>query len=477
MLENIKSNNIFKVVISHLKDIIKFKLVKYNKSLQNKLKIDLIEYRRFSKKYIIYEDKGKGKGKEFNGINDILIYEGEFLNGERNGMGKIFNSNGKLKFEGEFRHGKAHGAGNEYNSEGELKYIGYYLYGKKNGKGREYYNYKFNKIKFEGEYLNDKRWTGKGYDKINQKIIFELKDGKGYVKEDEDDLLILYEGEYLNGERHGKGKEYSLNVLVFEGEYLNGKRWTGKAYDRVNNELIYELKNGKGLIKRMDYDTNYYITQINVECINGELNGIFCQYLMKEENENFSFEMISKKNNDLKNSWKLVKDKLIFKGEYKNGKLNGKAKEYYINGKLKAEMEFLDGEKIKEKLYDNDNNIRFEGEYLYGCKLKGKDYIFGILEYEGEYLLNRKWNGKGYDKNGNVIYELINGNGKVKEYDDYGYLIFKGEYLNGMRNGKGKEYKDGKIIFEGEYKDGKLIFEGEYKNGRRKEKSYFCFIY
>ena len=455
-----KSKNIFKIIISHLKDIIKLKLAKYNKLFQNTLNINLVDYRRFSKKYIIYEEKGKGK--EFNAINDILIYEGEFLNGERNGKGKIFYQNGNIKYVGEFLHGKAHGVGKEYNSKGELKYIGYYLYGKKNGKGREYYNYKFNKIKFEGEYLNDKRWTGKGYDKINQKIIFELKDGKGYVKEDEDDLLILYEGEYLNGERHGKGKEYSFNVLVFEGEYLNGKRWTGKAYDRISNELIYELKEGKGFINQIDYDIGIIITKFEAEYNNGELNGIGMIYSTKNLNAKLSLGM----NEDIKEKLKLEKYKLIFKGEYKNGKLNGKAKEYYINGKLKAEIEYLNGEKIKEKLYDNDNNIKFEGEYLYGSKLKGKEYINGILEYEGEYLLDKKWNGKGYDKNGNIIYELINGNGKVKEYDNYGHLIFEGEYLNGKRNGKGKEYKDGKIEFE-----------GEYENGRRKENNYFCFIY
>ena len=42
-------------------------------------------------------------------------------------------------------------------------------------------------------------------------------------------------------------------------------------------------------------------------------------------------------------------------------------------------------------------------------------------------------------------------NGKCKDYW-YGKLIFEGEYLNGERNGKGKEYdKYGRIIFEGEY--------------------------
>ena len=45
-------------------------------------------------------------------------------------------------------------------------------------------------------------------------------------------------------------------------------------------------------------------------------------------------------------------------------------------------------------------------------------------------MYNKKWNGIGYDKNDNIIYELKNGNGKVKEYL-YNYLIFEGEYLNG----------------------------------------------
>ena len=47
-------------------------------------------------------------------------------------------------------------------------------------------------------------------------------------------------------------------------------------------------------------------------------------------------------------------------------------------------------------------------------KLKGKQYVNGKLEFEGEYLFDKKWNGKGYDVHGNIIYELINGNGKCK---------------------------------------------------------------
>ena len=92
------------------------------------------------------------------------------------------------------------------------------------------------------------------------------------------------------------------------------------------------------------------------------------------------------------------------------------------------------------------------------------------MEYEGEFRYNRKWNGKGYDTSGNIIYELINGNGKVKEYWHNDLLKFEGEYLNGLRNGKGKEYNDwnGDLKFEGEYLNGKKHGKGKEYNWKGK---------
>ena len=80
----------------------------------------------------------------------------------------------------------------------------------KNGFINEYdHNHK---LLFEGDYLNDKR-NGKGKEYYNDKLEFE--------------------GEYLNGERNGKGKEYNDSKLIFEGEYLSGKKWNGKGYDMI----------------------------------------------------------------------------------------------------------------------------------------------------------------------------------------------------------------------------------------------------
>jgi len=271
----------------------------------------------------------------------------------------------------------------------------------------------------------------------------------------------------LNGERNGKGKEYnSINGrLIFEGEYFKGKRWTGKEYDDKGN-IICELYKGKGLVKDFSISSIKY----KGEYFNGKRHGKGKEYEINQ---------------------------LIYEGEYSNGKRNGKGKEYNsINGKLLFEGEFC------------NNHIR-----------KGKEFIEGILAFVGEFIHERRWNGKGYDNNGNIIYELKNGQGLVKgfpisgitfeseiyngrrigkgkEYDENGQLIFEGEYLNKKRwNGKryGRNYVNDEylgnkliLIIEGEYIEGKvngkgeeyngngqLIFEGEYLNGERwKGKGY-----
>ena len=51
------------------------------------------------------------------------------------------------------------------------------------------------------------------------------------------------------------------------------------------------------------------------------------------------------------------------------------------------------------------------------------------IEFEGEFRYNKKWNGKGYDENGKITYELINGNDKSKIFNFDEELIYEGEYL------------------------------------------------
>ena len=163
-------------------------------------------------------------------------------------------------------------------------------------------------------------------------------------------------------------------------------------------------------------------------------------------------------------------NKLIFEGEYINKKRSGYGKEYDKFGYIKYEGKFLNGKRNGAgKEYYNDDVI-FEGEFLEGKKNgKGVEYYDNYqIKYEGEYKNGKKWDGIGYSDSGKEMYILKNGSGYVKEYNDFGTLIFEGEYLNSKENGKGKEYnsKHGKLEFDGEYKNGKKWKKMVWKNNK-----------
>ena len=63
-------------------------------------------------------------------------------------------------------------------------------------------------------------------------------------KEYNKDKVLIYEGEFKNGERNGQGKEFFLNGnLLFNGNYLNGKEM-----DKVKNFILMVIYYMKGII-------------------------------------------------------------------------------------------------------------------------------------------------------------------------------------------------------------------------------------
>ena len=502
-------------------------------------------------------------GKKYE--NDILKFEGEYLNGKRNGKGKEYDINGKLTYEGDFLmgkqgysykkdydyltleyegeilEGKRHGKGKEYYFGGRIIFEGEYLNGERwNGKmkeyeheietEKEYVNGKIvkndeygsreklknkdinslkekeevkvikeffeesDKIRFEGEYLNNEKWNGIMHNK-DDNINIEIKNGNWslndsalkfkylgedkYIIQDKNGKtkeyyngLLSYEGEYLNDKRNGKGKEYDYKrKILFEGEYINGERWNGKIKELIkynSNEMEFEGEyiNGEKIGKVKKYYTNYSGRNLEYEggFKNDKKNGYGKEYYEEYQEE----------------------EKLIYEGEFLDDKRNGKGKEYY-KGQLRFEGEYLNGKRWngKYRLINSWGQPEFEGELINGEK-KGKEYLLGNLIYEGEYLnlkkngkgkeyykngkikfegeyiLDNKWTGNMYDPDGNFTFKMIDGEGNGKEYDNDGKLRYDGEYLNGIKNGKGREFKYNKLIFEGEYLNGE-------RNGKGKE--------
>ena len=88
---------------------------------------------------------------------------------------------------------------------------------------------------------------------------------------------------------------------------------------------------------------------------------------------------------------------LIYKGEYKNGKWNGKGKEYNEQGEKIFEGEYLNGKKFKGILseYSDNGYLKFEGEYSNENKNgEGKEYEYfdynKLIEIERKYVVFNK---------------------------------------------------------------------------------------
>ena len=331
------------------------------------------------------------------------------------------------KISGKILIGDINGEGKEYKLNTDIIiFSGKYLKGKRQGKGEEYYSN--GNLKFEGEYSKGKIIKGIGYNQIGN-IILEINN-------------------------NGKGKEYYSNGLIqFEGEYINGKRWNGKGY---NNKgiLEYEIKNGKGLIKEYDY---YGKLIYDGEYINGKRYGKGIEYEKRNNNE----EPLNEENKGIQKKFSYNHGLKRFEGDFKNGEKNGNIKIFnYLTNKLIFEGEYINNEKNGfGKEYNNYGDLIFTGEYKNSIRNgKGKEYFNnGKISFNGEYLNGKKYNGNGYDINGELKYEIREGEGNVIEYDYDGKKIFEGEYKNGERNGHGKEFIDNEI----------LSYEGEYENGKR----------
>ena len=250
----------------------------------------------------------------------------------------------------------------------------------------------------------------------NKYIIYE---GKGIGKEYDLEGKLLFKGQYYNGERNGNGEEYYYSDIEYKGEFKDGKRNGYGKENRTYYTFEGEFKNGKywnGIYKERDYDFDEerYFTILEAEYKDGKIWNASGYINIKNGSGYVTIFNKSKKK--------------LFEGIYLNGEKNGKEYEY---GEIECEKQYLNG-KLNGLFKMNNLCSGVENEYL--------------NDYE---------NGKGYDENGCLIYELIHGNGKVKEYRYDGTLRFEGEYKNGRKNGIGKLYDlEGNLRYEGEFIEG-----------------------
>jgi hypothetical protein len=141
-------------------------------------------------------------------------YEGEVLNGVREGHGIYYYHNGD-KYEGWWQNNKKHGMGTLYYKDGNL-YIGQWRNSEKEGIGTLYFR---NGEKYYGEFKSGKK-NGKGYlvaadgNKFIGHFKDNKKDGKG---------VIYYKKNKIAREEWNDGVLISSNLLATTSENKNSE--------------------------------------------------------------------------------------------------------------------------------------------------------------------------------------------------------------------------------------------------------------
>lgn len=427
--------------------------------------------------------------------DDTSIYQGEILDGKKNGYGKLwskeFSYYGNFKnnkFEGEglleynnnelfknykgyFKEGRKDGFGKEIYINGEF-FIGYFKNNLKNGKGKLFN--KYNSIKLESEWINDlaqeRKYIIEYYDNGNKKFEGECnglnKDGIGKEYNYKEELI--YEGNYINNERVN-GKIYLNGFVIFNGIFINNEPNKGKFYHENGVKLVEcdVLTINNFLMNNEDIYTDRYLIGDNI--------------ILFHDDGSLKFEGNLLKNRNIFNS--RVKTDSIFI-ENKEYKIKYGTGAYYEKGKLfpKFEFQFYENEKKKMiKEYNSQNILIVECNYDINGKLvkEVEFYHTGDLKLENSYtegtlhLQYFYWQGNKIRYKACYLEDFVN----LLEYNNREEKIYEGRANSSFKYfGLGKLYRNNQLIYNGNfnnskfqgsgilYENGLKVYEGEFEN-------------
>lgn len=370
------------------------------------------------------DEKWNGKGFLYYYSNNEptgKTYEGELAEGKRNGQGVCHYENGAV-YEGQWKDGLRHGQGTYiYSDEGEhkRKYVGQWVEDRMEGRGvftfadqgtydgefvdckfhgyglRKYasgnsydgyweqdkqcgqgvYTYQDGKT-WTGIFKNGEKWTGKGflYYYVNGKLngetyegellegkrhgwgVFHYKDG------------AVYEGQWKDGQRHGKGTYISASRLKYVGQWEDGKQ---------NGQGVFTYQNG-----------SVYEGQV--------VNGLCEGYGRRQYANGCSYEGQWKKDSQNGQGTYTYEDGMSWTGLFVDNKMwtgNG-FWYYYTDGKRNGKTydgEVVDGVPHGFGRYTFADGSFYEGEFVNGKRHgEGVYESFGLADDEGPTLRYQK---------------------------------------------------------------------------------------
>jgi hypothetical protein len=164
----------------------------------------------------------------------------------------------------------------------------------------------------------------------------------------------------------------------------------------------------------------------------------------------------------------------FYEGDWKDGRMEGKGKEFFPNGNS------FDGDFINNR-FDGKGKFRWSGSgpqagriYIGDFKAgkrdgKGKEILANGDIYQGDFK-DDYWNGKGvytYSKRGSNGGRSYCGYWKGGKREGKGKEIFcngdryEGDFINDKYEGKGK------LIWSGNRREGKNVYRGGFKKGMK----------
>jgi len=388
--------------------------------------------------------------KRYNYPNGNISSEGIIKDGKPDGYWKSFYESGKLKSEGNRKNFELDSCWKFYNEDGKLVLEVNYRKGKKNGIKNSY----LDKETIQENYRNDIKegLTKYYYSEGNLKAEIPFINGQeqGFGKEYATDGTIITLTEYKRGfivdrmrinrkdkNNYKQGRWYYFydsGAIKFEGSYKDDKKNGYFKEYAENGDLIRIQKFIDDIIQpeaeeiqKLNIQNEYYPSG-KIKTSSMFRNGI-PEGVKREFSQEGQIEKAYLYKNGIVIGEGIIKE---------DGNRDGKWKDFYPDGTIKAEGNYDDGKQVGEwKFYHQNSKIEQGGKF----NKKGQPDGNWKWYYDSGQLL-REENYRAGVKDGMSV-----------EYDENGNVIQEGEYISGAEDGPWNELT-GDVYIKGNFRDG-----------------------
>ena len=418
-------------------------------------------------------------------INDLLLYKGEFRDGQPNGLGTSYFENGKIHYKGKWRNGLFDGRGTDHWDNGKIEYEGEWRDGKPDGEGT-FYDADGNAV-YEGQWINGRPDGIENEDRsseisgavnhdhrLKRRYTCEggnCTDGGGTLRLEE---AILYAGEWRDGKPDGQGtSNYPNGTVQFIGEWREGVAHGRGTRYFDDGEYVGEFRQGFAHGKGSIYAKNGNVL-FEGNFAKGKPNGEGIQYL----------DGVSGKSR-----------LLLYEGEWLDGNPHGTGTVYRFSAEIEKTIVLYDGEWSDGKaqgfgnLYSDVYESFDETDYNYGSRANRSSEHDSFILYQGEWVQGRP-NGRGksyhvasvsdrydtYSPLGDAIESVVTGRhvnsggyerSFRKHFGGLEHISYDGQWRDGLRHGQGVSYYDCRSELLKRVVDGIKSYEGQWSNGDR----------